>query len=262
MADARIALGLLAVLAWTDVGLGSSPAGRAAKSTQAQSDRSSSEGYVLDARSVVQVVGTYTGDISYPEVKGLDWVTFASRAPELPGQIKTETTLEPPGEPARDKSDMARPLLMARVHSDTQHPLSSMRIQVTYQATLRSRKLRRGSPSRAVADLSPHERQMYLAEHGFFDFHQPTFHEWVEKYGLERHANEGEIRFARRVFLALKTGLQYESPLKKDFHATAVCNSGRADCGGLSILYASILRANNIPALTLWGRWAHSAEPG
>jgi hypothetical protein len=150
---------------------------------------------------------------------------------------------------------------MARVRTDKAHPLNSMKIQLTYEMTLRSRKLRRGA-SRNVADLSPDERQKYLAERGFFDFNEPAFHEWVEKHGLERQTNEGEIRFARRVFLAMKSGLQYDAPPNKDFHATATCKSGRADCGGLAVLFTSILRSKKIPARTLWGRWAKSAEPG
>jgi transglutaminase-like putative cysteine protease len=174
-----------------------------------------------------------------------------------------ETTLDPPGERIREKSEMARPLVMAHVRADKGHPINSLRIEVTYQATLRSRRLRRGSSSNNVPDLSPEERQMYLAERGYFDFGQPEFREWVEKHGLERQSSEGDIHFARRAFLALKSGMHYDDgPLQKDFHATAACKNGRADCGGLSVLFASILRANNIPARTLWGRWAQSAEPG
>jgi transglutaminase-like putative cysteine protease len=250
----RLEVGLLVLLACVATSLAAAPA--------TASDQSPSEGYTLNVQSVARVVATLTRDASYPNLKGTDWTIFASQAPELPGQIKTESTLEPAGESAREKSEMARPLLMARVHSDAGHPLSSMRIQLTYEATLRSRRLRRGAPARKVADLSPQDRQMYLAEHGFFDFNQPAFHEWVEKHGLERQAKEGEIHFARRVFLVLKAGMQYDAPLKKDFHATATCKSGRADCGGLSVLFASILRSNNIPARTLWGRWAKSADPG
>ncbi len=220
-----------------------------------------SEGYALSVESVSRVVATLTRDVSYPNLQGNDWTIFAPAAPELPGQIKAETTLDPPGKPVREKSDMKRSLVMARVRADKQHPVNSMRIELRYEATLRSRKLRKGSPHK-VPDLSPEDRRTYLGDGGFFDFDQPDFHEWVQKQGLERGPREGEIHFARRVFLALKAGMQYDAPLKKDFHATAVCKSGRADCGGLSVLFASILRANEIPARTLWGRWAKSSVPG
>jgi transglutaminase-like putative cysteine protease len=261
MKSRRFELGLLLLLACVSTSLAGETARRSEKSDKSRSEQSKSEGYALSVESVAKVVATLTRDASYPHLKGTEWIVFASRAPELPGQIKMKTTLDPPGESAREQSDLARPLVMARVRSEKEHPVSAVKVQLTYQATLRARKLRRG-PSRKVADLSAEERQKYLAERGFFDFHQPAFHEWIEKQGLERRANEGEIHFARRVFLALKAGMHYDAPLRKDFHATAVCKSGRADCGGLSVLFASILRSNDIPARTLWGRWAKSAEPG
>jgi hypothetical protein len=256
-----IELGVLVLLACVSTSLAAESANRSEKTDERLAEQSSTEGYSLSVESVAKVVAMLTRDASYPNFKGNEWIVFASRAPELPGQINAKTTLDPPGERAREKSELARPLVMARVRSGKQHPISSMKIQLTYQMTLRARKLRRGTPHK-VADLSPEERQKYLANRGFFDFDHPAFHEWVETHGLPRQSNEGEIHFARRVFLALKAGMQYDAPLRKNFHATAVCKSGRADCGGLSVLFASILRLNNIPARTLWGRWAKSAEPG
>lgn len=256
-----IELGVLVLLACVSTSLGAESANRSERTDEGRAEQSSPEGYTLSVESVAKVVATLTRDASYPHLKGTEWIVFAARAPELPGQIKTKTTLDPPGELAHEKSELGRSLVMARVRSDKRHPLNSMKIELTYQATLQSRKLRQG-PAHKVADLSSQERQKYLAERGFFDFNQPAFHEWVQKQGLDRQVNEGEIHFARRVFLALKAGMHYDAPRKKDFYATAVCKSGRADCGGLSVLFASILRLNNIPARTLWGRWAKSAEPG
>jgi hypothetical protein len=45
-----------------------------------------------------------------------------------------------------------------------------------------------------------------------------------------------------------------------DRQASAVCRAGKADCGGLSVLFVTILRGNNIPARTLIGRWAQSSK--
>jgi hypothetical protein len=261
MANQSYRLGLSLLVLFALVGsLPGAPPDAKTSATAGDGDRAPSEGYSLSVQSVTHVVATLTRDVSYPNCQGKEWTVFAPEAPELPGQIKVETTLDPPGKLVNEKSDLARPLLMARVKAG-QQPIGSMKIQLTYEMTLRSRKLRKGSPH-TVPDLAPAERQTYLANGGYFDFDQPDFHEWVQKHGLERGTREGEIHFARRVFLALKAGMQYDAPLKKEFHATAVCKSGRADCGGLSVLFASILRANEIPARTLWGRWAKSSEPG
>jgi transglutaminase-like putative cysteine protease len=47
-----------------------------------------------------------------------------------------------------------------------------------------------------------------------------------------------------------------------DRHASQVCQAGRSDCGGLCLLFCSILRSQGVPARCLVGRWATSAKPG
>jgi transglutaminase-like putative cysteine protease len=221
-----------------------------------------SENYSLEAKNAASVVGTLAYDVAYPDFQAREWIVCASQAPTLPGQTKVRTALSPSGEPAKDESDLARSLLVARVSADAEHPLSKLPIRITYEATLRSRKLRRGTRSGRAATLTPEERAMYLADRGFIDFKSPVFEEWLKSRKIERRANEGEIAFARRIFLGLKSGMTYDASLPRDFHASASCQSSRAECGGLSVLFASIMRANNIPARTLWGRWAYAAEPG
>ena len=156
-----IELGVLVLLACS-TSLAAESADRSETTDDGPSKQSSPEGYTLSVESVAKVVATLTRDASYPHLKGIEWIVFASRAPELPGQINAKTTLDPPGERAREKSELARSLIMARVRSGKQHPLSSMKIQLTYEMTLRARKLRRG-PAHKVADLSSEERQRYLA---------------------------------------------------------------------------------------------------
>jgi hypothetical protein len=228
----------------------------------ARAFESGSESYSLEVKTVARVVGTLSCGVTYPDVRVSEWVVFVSQAPTLPGQIKVRTSIEPAGELAKDESDLARSLLVARVPADAQHFLKSLSIRVTYEATLRSRKLRRSTRSRRDFSLSPQDRTLYLAERGYMDFTTPAFNDWLTGNALERHSGESEINFARRVFLGLKSGMQYDASSARKFLASAVCKAGRADCGGLSILFTSILRANKIPARTLWGRWATSAEPG
>lgn len=233
------------------------PASRSARASE-----SGSESYSLEAKTVARVVGTLSYDVTYPDFRASEWVVCVSQAPTLPGQIKVRTTVSPSGEPAQDESDLGRSLLVARVGADAEHFLNTMPVKITYEATLRSRKLRRGPRSGRAATLSPEERKLYLADRGFIDFNNPVFSEWLKSSGVERRSNEGDIGFARRVFLGMKAGMQYDASLPREFHASAVCQKGRAECGGMSVLFASIMRANKIPARTLWGRWARSAEPG
>jgi transglutaminase-like putative cysteine protease len=252
----------LMLLACAGAVLAAGPPQAAQQSAQAPANHSAPEDYTLLTVPVAKVVATLTREADYPKIAATEWTIFASRAPELPGQTQIETTLEPAGDPVLEKEGLGRTLLMGRVHGTLQNPVNSQRMQLTYHATLRSRKLRKGGASRKVADLSLEEREMYLAAGGFYDFDQPEFREWVGQHGLERKANEGDIRFARRVFLALKSGLQYEWGSNLDFHATAACKTAKGDCGAMSVLFGSIMRSNGVPARTLWGRWAKSSVPG
>jgi transglutaminase-like putative cysteine protease len=47
-----------------------------------------------------------------------------------------------------------------------------------------------------------------------------------------------------------------------DRHASAVCASGKSDCGGMSNLFVAVMRASQVPARGLFGRWATSAKKG
>lgn len=252
----------LVLLACAGAVLAAGPSQSTRPSARAANNHSAPENYTLLTVPVAHVVGTLTRDAEYPHITGTEWAIFAARAPELPGQTHVETKLEPAGDPVLEKGDLGRTLLMGRAHGSLQNPVTSQRMQLTYRATLRSRKLRRGGPSRKVADLSAEERETYLAFGGFYDFDQPAFREWVDQHGLQRKANEGEIHFARRIFLALKSGLRYEWGSNLDFHATAACKTAKGDCGAMSVLFASIMRCHGVPARTLWGRWAKSSVPG
>jgi len=79
---------------------------------------------------------------------------------------------------------------------------------------------------------------------------------------LTRRDSESDIDFARRVFLAIRSKFRYEYKAELERHASAVCTAGKSDCGGLSILFVAVMRANEIPARSLYGRWAQSAKPG
>jgi transglutaminase-like putative cysteine protease len=77
-----------------------------------------------------------------------------------------------------------------------------------------------------------------------------------------REDDETDIDFARRVFSTIKANFKYDYRAEMDRRASVVCEDKQSDCGGLSVLFVSTLRANNIPARVLVGRWAVSSKPG
>jgi transglutaminase-like putative cysteine protease len=220
--------------------------------------------YAVTAADAGRVRAVLTYDVSYPKLKAKEWIWFAAAAPELPGQVQVKTTTDPAGAAAQTKDSYAHPLLLVRVPARTAAQRTALPMKVTYEATLRSRALEvvpAGKAPPAVADLPAADRKLYLAEHSDFQYKPDAFQAWMKKTGFVRKDGEGEVGFARRVFLGIRSAFTYEYTPDADRSAPAVCKAGKSDCGGLSSLFITVMRANRIPARTLCGRWAQSADP-
>lgn len=221
--------------------------------------------YVLDVAPARSVKAVLTYRMTMPDVTASEWVLYTPVSPELPSQRDMKTSLAPSGQPARDLSAQARPLLCARVPADRADRERSVSARVEYEGRLFARHLRRRQSGEAVpvfGGATAGERQAALARAGSFDLDAPAFRKWMDENRLERGASEGSIDYARRVFLAVKSGFSYEGSPPVDRRASKVCTSGRSDCGGLALVFASALRSHGIPARLLIGRWALSARPG
>jgi len=224
-----------------------------------------SPAYVLETADAQRVEATLTYSVRCDKLKAKEWLVIVAQAPELPGQVKVESRLEPGGAPAKDLSPLKRPLLAARVPVKQRELETGIPIQVTYKATLRSRQLKPLATGAAVPKVEPlgdKEREAALAALGEIDHKSDAVQAWLREHKLRREKEESDLEFARRVFTALRTGYRYEYRAGMDRHASAVCKAERSDCGGLSGLFVAALRANGVPSRTLYGRWAKSAEAG
>src|SRR5262249_24619132 len=134
------------------------------------------------------------------------------------------------------------------------------KIKVKYTATLLARKLVPGKVSTTVA-LSGAEEKAALAKTPLGDFNSPEFQKWLDVNKLRRASADDDVDFACRVFLAITKAYLYEFQLNQDRRVSKLCTAKGTDCGGMALLFASTLRANNIPARVLAGRWAQSANP-
>jgi transglutaminase-like putative cysteine protease len=221
--------------------------------------------YVLESADARRVQATLTITIQCENVNANEWVVFAAQAPALPGQVKVKSKMQPSAVVVNELSSHHRPILMARVPARTGDLAHGISVQITYEATLRSRRLRRlpeGEEAPTIPKLSDRERSAALADRGDIDFKAKAFKDWLESKGLHRVAGESEIDFALRVFREIQSSATYEYRPTMDRRASVVCKDGRSDCGGLSALFVAALRANGVPARILIGRWATSARPG
>ena len=217
---------------------------------------------VLETKDARRVVGTVTFAITTPRLKAAEWTIFVARAPELPGQTRVVSTLAPKGVPAKERSALARPVLVARFPAGDR-TRSALNVKATYEATLRSRHLKPladGAKPPVVAPLADAARKAALASVGDIDHASPRFQAWLADKGLRRKEGESDLDLGRRVFLALRRLSKYRYARGMDRKASSVCKDCESDCGGLAHVFVGALRANKVPARALYGRWAESAK--
>jgi hypothetical protein len=222
-------------------------------------------GWVLEKKEVIRIRADLTFDAGFPKLVAKEWVLYVPVAPNLPGQTNAATVLTTPkGDPAVEKSPLERDVLKIVIPVEKAEQKTKVAVKMTFAATLHARHLRKARPGEKpapVADLAEKEKKDSLLPFGDLDFRKKPVQDWLKAHALSRRDGEGEIDFARRVFQTIRSKLKYDYRPEMDRSAAAVCADGNSDCGGLSVLFAAALRANGIPARTLYGRWAISAKP-
>src|SRR4051794_28956357 len=220
--------------------------------------------YALVVTPARRVSADLTIQLEMPRLAAQEWIVYAAQLPVLPSQTGVSSTLLPDGQPGRELSPEHRPILRARIPAMTPEQERRLDLRLEYQATLWARRLvrnRTGQDQDAPASppLGSDERRAALASGGVFDFNSAEFRRWLDELRLRIGPEDGEIDFARRIFLAIKAYFRYIFENGMDRHASRICRAGQSDCGGLAIVFVSALRANRIPARMLVGRWATSS---
>jgi transglutaminase-like putative cysteine protease len=246
----RFVIGLLAATAWLDI--------------VAVSAATAEPAYALQTTETKTIRGIYSFEIVAPKMAVKEWILFAAQAPELPGQRDTHTTLTPLGRPYEESSPRHRALLRARIGVADKTHEHKVAARIEWQATLYSRRLVSRSPGEKHAAPQPPstaERTASLAETKTLDFSAADFQDWLNEHHLRRRRGESDVDFGRRAFLAVTRSLKYQYSENMDRRASHLCSDDAADCGGMSVLFVAALRANQIPARVLLGRWAKSSKP-
>jgi transglutaminase-like putative cysteine protease len=210
----------------------------------------------------VSAVHAYT--VGVPDLRAVEWIIFTPRPPDFPGQKVLDAHTIPGSEPTFELSPLKQPIMRARIPVRNTKLSREVLLETRMDAKLYSRQLiqRIGKkPEDSAAPLAARDRQLFLRRTSQFDYTSRTFQKWANSNDLVRARTEGEVDFARRVFLRIAKDFEYEYLGEQDRKASHVCQVGKSDCGGLAVLFATVLRSQGIPARTLAGRWAVSAKP-
>lgn len=189
---------------------------------------------------------------------------FAPVLPELPGQASLSSRLSIPGREAllaKSGVDIANPmrsLLALHIDPATAPLQSGMTLRVDYGGTLFARFLKRSKSPTAIPELTTQQRIRYLKTSATMDHADPALQAWMKRQGLRRQADEQTTRFAWRVFSYLVRNSRDGGDISsyEARRPSRVFMTLASDCGGLSLLFVAIMRANQVPARTLFGRWA------
>jgi hypothetical protein len=222
------------------------------------------QAYGLEVKRSQAVLATYTFKVNAPNLVPDEWIVFVAKPVDLPSQKIGAASGKPKCEPVTDLSPLRQPLLRARIPADDAAEEREMTLVVKTRAELFSRRLVArhalpGPPKPAI--LSEQDRKLFLRRSRDFDYDGKGFQDWLTSTGLKRPQSEGEVAFAKRVFQHLARTCHYEYLGRQDRSASYVCASAKSDCGGMSVLFAAVMRSQGVPARTLVGRWAKSAKP-
>jgi hypothetical protein len=220
--------------------------------------------FYVDAKPAFSFKATLAEDWVCPHAGDGTLHVYAPVLPGLPGQNKVSTRLfvatkdQLRAEELTEGSDHKRPVAALHFKSDELSPKARIPLRVEYEGTLFTRTLRRGKPPKAVPSLTPEERRRYLMTSVTMDHDDPGFRRWMSEQGLKRRKGEQAMAFAHRVFTHFIKTAKYggDTSNYEARRPSHVCKSFTNDCGGLALLFTAVMRANDVPARTLFGRWA------
>lgn len=196
-----------------------------------------------------------------------EWTVYANKLPALETQRECNSrmfvNLKQSGkeinaqETFEDSSTHRR---VFRIHMKQKQFAEQMTVSADYDAVLYKVELAANKNGLAKVKLSPKERNENLTSTFSLDFSDSQFQEFLKTNDLIKGKMETDICFAWRVFCSLKKQYKYYWTQSLDRRASITCRNRATDCGGLSYLFCSVLRANEIPARPLIGRWASSDD--
>jgi transglutaminase-like putative cysteine protease len=184
--------------------------------------------------------------------------------PALPCQRISNFRTIPPTRELEDYSPLRRKLRIGRTLVQSPELRQAARCEIDFEVQPFARRLLSrdpGTPESDVAPLGEKERVLALQPTEIFDYPSPAFVGWMDSRRLTRGEAEGEVDYARRVFLEIVTTYTFEFGTEETLAASALCEEKESACSGLCVLFVAVLRSQGIPARVLAGLNAKTNPP-
>jgi transglutaminase-like putative cysteine protease len=206
-----------------------------------------------------RVRATVRSDVAFPNFVARELWAACPVPPEFEAQpaarVDAQVLTSTPAESGRitDEGTLGQPLVALHWYPTNVDDAQGAVVKAIYEMTITRRALEPGAPNEPVRRLDQHERFAFLEPTARFDFKSTTFRAWLRKHDLKRKPSERDLDFAYRAMEVLHKTHTYRR-VNSPQTASTVCARGWGDCGGLSMVFVSTLRANGIPARFLYGR--------
>jgi hypothetical protein len=217
--------------------------------------------YHMESFAFQSVTVTLTEKRFDPAENVTGYLAYAMVAPHLPNQPDVTSILAVNGNPGlaktiNDLSPLSRPMFMADISPQPTQGVRGAIVSVTYQGTWYKRKLVKGATPYGPPVLTTTQRLMLLRPTSTLNFQDASFQAWIDGHDLRRKPEETQLRFGFRAYSFLRANVKYGENGKSVL--SRFCDDYRGNCGHFSMLFAGIMRANQIPALIMAGFWIGS----
>lgn len=217
---------------------------------------------ITDRQSVQATIGYELRSRDFAVTR---WLAYIAEPPEHPSQTKLKVVCDPAGKVVTEKGPLARKVHLFDVSLPNPTAGAKLTIKQDISAVLRSRKLvpiAEGDKIPVVPPLTAAERKYYTAVSKRYDYDKMEFKAWIAGKRLTRDKGESAFDYAERVLAIIRSDFAYRFDPAEERRASITCSRNATDCGGMTILLVSALRAHDIAARTIVGRYAKPRREG
>jgi len=178
------------------------------------------------------------------------WYWYQLLPPPTPRQ-KVTLTVTPAAQNGWTQGASRQPLLWLRQQFKQPQDDVAMEVSVHYKGTIYATDLvplRPGEAAPKVTPLTPAQIRHFTQPTKAIDYNSSEVQRWLTQAKLRKGADESDLDFGRRVFVAMARTFEWNSAHGSNNTASLVVHDKAGVCGGLSIAYAAALRANGVPA--------------
>lgn len=209
------------------------------------------------------------GSTLAPNLKASRWIVVSAQPSDHGFHEVLSTRLEAwtddpedvqVAKPYVEESPDQRPMFRAEVPAGEVTDKLHYKLVIEIQAT--TTRLEPGRGKTRPPKLKSREKARLTARTDLHDYDSKRVQDWMAKHELERDRGESDLAFGYRVLDAIAEEMTYAFPPRFPKRlASQVIEECASDCGGLSALFVSVLRSNDIPARVLVGRWTGESQP-